>query len=363
MVTSGALPAARDLFSVRVMPVGAVERGLGYTVAGSLLARLLREAAAHGVDPEALLAAVQVEPAALQDPAARVARSAYHRAFELAATLSGRPDFGLLCGERATLEAFHVVGYVLAGQPCVADVLERLCGLHRLLDDASVDTVHVRGSRVTLVTQEPSRSAARPQQVAEFAVASLVSLLRAHTGGLCVPTRVAFMHPRPSSVLQHLRVFKVVPQFSRERIEVELESPATPLFHEVPPPLLTRHLERYARTLLAEMPARGFVDRVEHAVVARLSAGPPSVELTARALGMSARTLQRRLAEFGQSFVMVVDRVRKETARDCLARGDATLDEVAAAVGFRDARSLRRATRRWFGAPATALRRGRGDEP
>ena len=66
---------------------------------------------------------------------------------------------------------------------------------------------------------------------------------------------------------------------------------------------------------------------------------------------------------FGQSFVGVVDRVRKEIARDCLARDDATLDEVAAAVGFRDTRSLRRATRRWFGAPATALRRGRGDEP
>jgi AraC-like DNA-binding protein len=343
------------------MPAGAVERELGYTVAGSLLARLLREAAAHGADPEAILAAVGVERGALQDPAARVARRAYHRAFELAASLSGRPDFGLLCGERATLEAFHVVGYVLAGQARVADVLERLCALHRLLDDASVDAIHARGGRVTLVTQEPSRSAARPRQAAEFAVASLVSLLRAHTGGQCVPTRVAFMHPRPASVLQHVRVFKVVPQFSRERIEVELESPATPLFHEVPPPLLTRHLERYARSLLAELPARGFVDRVERAVLARLSAGPPSVKLTARALGMSARTLQRRLAELGQSFVGVVDRVRRETARHCLAREDATLDEVAAALGFRDARSLRRATRRWFGAPAAALRR-RGDE-
>lgn len=327
-------------------------------MAGSLLARLLRDVEALGVAPEAILSAIQVPQAALVDPAGRIARSAYHRAFELAASLTGTPDFGLLCGERATLEAFHVVGYVLAGQKNVADVLERLCALHRLLDDASVDIVRRKGSRVTLVTQEPSRSAARPRQAAEFAVASLVTLLRAHTGGRCVPTRIGFMHPRPTSVLQHVRVFKVVPQFSREHIEVELDGPATVLFHEVPPPLLTGHLERYARALLAELPARDFVDRVEQAVLARLSAGPPSVKLTARALGMSARTLQRRLAELGQSFGAVVDRVRKRVVRHCLEHDDAKLDEIAASVGFSDARSLRRATRRWFGAAAGTLRRG-----
>lgn len=343
------------------MREGFEQRDLGYTVAGSLLARLLRHAEEHGVAQEAVLSTIGVPEAALLDPAGRVARSAYHRAFELAASLADRPDFGLLCGERATLEAFHVVGYVLAGQKNVADVLERLCALHRLLDDASVDTIRRKGTRVTLVTQEPSRSAARPRQAAEFAVASLVTLLRAHTGGKCVPTRIAFMHPRPTSVLQHVRVFKVVPQFSCEHIEVELDGPSAPLFHEVPPPLLTRHLERYARSLLAELPACDFVARVERAVLARLSAGPPSVKLTARALGMSARTLQRRLAELGQSFGAVVDRVRKQVVRHCLELGDAKLDEIAASVGFRDARSLRRANRRWFGAAAGELRRGRGD--
>lgn len=70
---------------------------LGYTVAGSLLARLLRETQERGVAPGQLLSAVGVSDEGLLDPAARVARSAYHRAFELAAALSGEPDFG---GER-----------------------------------------------------------------------------------------------------------------------------------------------------------------------------------------------------------------------------------------------------------------------
>lgn len=329
---------------------------LGFTVAGSLLARLLRDVGEHGVDPEQVLAAIGVTREMLADPAARIARAAYHQAFELAATLTSQPDYGLLCGERASLDAFHVVGYVLAGQPSVVDVLTRLGALHRLLDDASVDSVERDGDRVTLVTREPSRSAARPRQAAEFAVASFVTLLLAHTGGKCVVRRVGFMHPRPASVLQHVRLFKCVPEFGCDHIVVELDGASVTLSAPGAAPGLIGHLERYARELLAGMPSEDFVVRVERAVLARLSAGPPTVEHTARALGMSTRTLQRRLRECGENFVGVVDRVRQDVARHCLASDDIKLDSIAAAVGFTDVRSLRRAARRWFGSSASAVR-------
>lgn len=338
------------------MRAGYAPGELGFTVAGSLLARLLGEVKRRGMAPEAILSEIGVSAATLQDPTARVARSAYHQAFELVATRADEPDFGLLCGERADLEAFHVVGYVLAGQRSVVELLERLSAFHRLLDDASVDTIRREGNQVTLVTQEPSRAAARPRQAAEFAVASFVTLLRAYTDGKCTPTRVAFMHPRPSSVRQHLRIFKVTPEFSCEHIEVELDG-SIPLAGALPPPGLTRHLERYATELLAQLPSGDFVDRVERAVLARLSAGPPSIRLVARALGMSTRTLQRRLAEVDQSFLGVVDRVRQDAVRHHLESDDAKLDHVAAAVGFTDPRSLRRAARRWFGTGAGAIRR------
>ncbi len=338
---------------------------LGYTVAGSLLARLLRDVGEHGVAPEQILSAVGVTKETLEDPAARIARAAYHQAFELAATLTGQADYGLLCGERASLDAFHVVGYVLAGQPSVVDVLTRLSALHRLLDDASVDTIERDGDRVTLVTQEPSRSAARPRQAAEFAVASFVTLLLAHTAGKCVVRRIGFMHPRPASVLQHVRLFKSVPEFGCDNIVVELDGASVALSapDAAPGPIglhgpsgLIGHLERYARDLLAEMPSDDFVVRVERAVLARLSAGPPTVEHTAKALGMSTRTLQRRLKEVGENFVGVVDRVRQDVVRHALESDDVKLDSIAAAVGFTDVRSLRRAARRWFGSSASAVR-------
>lgn len=67
----------------------------------------------------------------------------------------------------------------------------------------------------------------------------------------------------------------------------------------------------------------------------------------ARALGMSVATLRRRLAEEGASFRTLSSDVRRDAAASLLATGRG-LEDVAAELGFSDARSLRRACRVWF---------------
>ncbi|MES2033377.1 MAG: helix-turn-helix domain-containing protein, partial [Pseudomonadota bacterium] len=69
-------------------------------------------------------------------------------------------------------------------------------------------------------------------------------------------------------------------------------------------------------------------------------------------LGMSTATLRRRLAEAGSSFREVSSDARRRAAASLLAT-EHSLEDVAAQLGFSDARSLRRACRTWFGmAPA-----------
>jgi AraC-like DNA-binding protein len=331
----------------------------GFTVAGSLFTALLRRAAEHHVPGEALLAAAGLTRAALDQPEARVPRGAYHLAFERAAALAGQPDFGLLCGERPDLEAFHVVGHLLAGQPTVGAALERLIAFQRLLDDASSSALRRAGERATFVTLEPSPALARPRHAAEFAVAAFITNLRLHTAGRFAPTRVAFVHPRPASLDRHVRFFRVVPEFAAAAIEVEMDASALALPLVSPLVGLARHLERYAGELLARLVGDDLPARVKRTVLAALPAGPPSLQASARALGTSPRTLQRRLAALGETFQAIVDRARHEAVQHYLEHDDSKLDHVAAAVGFTDARSLRRASRRWFGSGASAVRRTR----
>jgi AraC-like DNA-binding protein len=76
----------------------------------------------------------------------------------------------------------------------------------------------------------------------------------------------------------------------------------------------------------------------------------------AAALGLSPRTLQRKLAGSGTSLSALVDEVRRDRAEDLRARGLYTLGEIAARVGFAEPASFTRAWRRWFGAPPSGGR-------
>jgi len=301
----------------------------------------------QGVAPQEVLDAAGLSRQSF-DPMARVSRWAYHRIFEAAAQLTGEANFGLQCGVDVDLGNFHVVGYVLSGQKTVSDALHRLSTLHRLLDDANITSVENRGSRVVLAVTEPSLSQARPRHVAEFGAASLVWLVRQHSRGRISPSRVSFAHRRPpGGVAEHMRILGVTPSFGQERIEVEYEDPEAELCGPRHPQGLASHLDVYADFLAANITEESFTRRVERAVFAGMASRHVSIEAVARALGMSGRTLQRRLKQANVTFRIVVDRVRRDAAQHYIKREGLRLPQVAEKVGFSDVSSLRRAMRKW----------------
>lgn len=92
--------------------------------------------------------------------------------------------------------------------------------------------------------------------------------------------------------------------------------------------------------------------------VRRHLAEPFSVPALAKAIGASPRTLARRLeASVGTGPLGFIHRVRLEAATHLLRSSTASLDDVAARVGYRDAGTLRRLIRRNLGVAAGALRR------
>lgn len=73
-------------------------------------------------------------------------------------------------------------------------------------------------------------------------------------------------------------------------------------------------------------------------------------------LSVSARSLQRRIADEGHSFSSLVADVRREIASNLLATTPMKLDAVAAFVGYNDTASFMRAFRSWEGMTPTEWR-------
>lgn len=87
-----------------------------------------------------------------------------------------------------------------------------------------------------------------------------------------------------------------------------------------------------------------------HRLLHTMPDGRLSVATAARALGVSRRTLERRLAATGSGYRQVLDDELKQRAGRLMKSGALSHAEIADRLGFKDPTSLSRASRRWFGA-------------
>ena len=103
---------------------------------------------------------------------------------------------------------------------------------------------------------------------------------------------------------------------------------------------------------------RGEFSRDVRQIVSRLlTRRHPNIQLVSGALGISARTLQRRLGDVGLTYVSVVAQVRADMARQMLADPAPKIGDVARAVGYSHAGHFTRAFLRWTGLTPREFRR------
>lgn len=99
-----------------------------------------------------------------------------------------------------------------------------------------------------------------------------------------------------------------------------------------------------------------FEDRTRAVLIESLPSGGVSVDVVARRLAVSARTLQRRLREEGTSFKGVVRELRESLARNYLGQTRLSASEIAYLLGFEETASFFRAFHRWTGTTPEAMR-------
>lgn len=83
----------------------------------------------------------------------------------------------------------------------------------------------------------------------------------------------------------------------------------------------------------------------------------PSAEEMARRLNISSRTLIRRLAESDLNYRRILDQVLKKKALEMIGAPDYPIHYIATRLGYADAKSFRRAFKRWCGVTPSDYRR------
>jgi len=85
--------------------------------------------------------------------------------------------------------------------------------------------------------------------------------------------------------------------------------------------------------------------------------GSPDIEVVASTIGVSVRTLQRRLHRLGTSYAGVARQVRRDAALQLLKNRQRTIGEIARKLGYADHPHFTRAFLGWMGVTPREFRR------
>ena len=300
------------------------------------------------LDVLALMHEAGLDPVALDSPDARFPTEKISRLWRLAVERSGNPAAGLAGALIAKPSLFDVVGYAMMSSPDLHGVLDRAARYIRIVSDAATLSVATHHDGYRLCLELLGGEDDVPWQRYCFDLMSLLSFLRWIMEGdlqaLALELRASPDNMQPDEITSGCPL----------RFGAGVNALLFALT-DVARPLPTAHAqlanvhERIAREYLARLDDSQIVTRVRAAILESLTDGQPQRAKVARTLGMSERTLQRRLETEGTSFRLLLDETHKEMARTYIERRDLSLAEVAYLLGFNDQSSLFRATQRWFG--------------
>ena len=131
-----------------------------------------------------------------------------------------------------------------------------------------------------------------------------------------------------------------------------------------PDETLSGYLEQLAKTVSSSLESgKSFLQRTRWAIWADLSSGRTSSRRTAKRLGLSVATLDRRLRDEGTNFSTALDSLRHELAVDLVRNTRLGSADIAFLLGYSAESSFRRAFRRWEGVSPRHLRPRRGRPP
>lgn len=340
-----------------------VPRSVAAGYVRTLLDALRDQRTAQPVSAEQVLREAGLSPALLDTPEGRLPHDAVSAIWLAALRLTGDGNLGLHVGEQVRPGSFDALGHLLMSCETLREAAVQADRFAPLVGGGGHFAARPEGADIRLLYMpfDPDWPCRRHR--VEAVLTATLTFTRWLCGRNIAPRSVRFRHAAPDGIAEHRRVFAAPVTFDAEDDSLLLAADALALPVRQASPALKSMLTDYADRALARLgDAAGDDDlrmRLADCIRGLLAGGhPPSIDTAAAALGMTPRTLQRRLAERGTGFQDEVAALRCAMAKALLRDPDRSMASVAARLGFADVANFHRAFKAWTGATPAQWRRG-----
>ena len=343
-MSNGTLNSERDLASI--------------PMAGGGLSRLaIARLKSAGVPVAPLLRRAGLTPELIDDPEVRLSVRSQITLLEEAATALKDDCIGFTLARDHDPREIGLLYYVMASSQTLGEALKRIARYSKITNEALVFGYR-EGNRLIISLSYSGVPRHSDRHQIEFCMFAAIRICRMLTGQNLVPQHFTIAHHRSGGTSEMARFVGTKVQFGADTDEFALNVDAREL------PLI--HADNYLNDLLLKYCEAALAYRrgdlgqlrtkVENAISSLLPHGRVILGDVARRLGMSERTLARRLSDEGLNFTEILQQLRRDLAVRYLDDRKLHVSKIAWLLGFHEVSAFTHAFKRWTGKTPSQMR-------
>ena len=310
-----------------------------------------------GVPVAPLLKRVGLTPELIADPEARLSVRSQVTLLDEAATALKDDCIGFTLARDFDPRDLGLLYYVMASSQSLGEALKRLARYSKITNEAVVFGYR-EANRLTISLSYSGVPRHSDRHQIEFCMFAVIRICRLLTGRHLVPQHFTIAHHRSGNTSEMSRFVGTKVQFGTgtDEFSLEFDTRELPLIHS--DNRLNDLLLKYCELGLAHRrdDLSQLRSKVENAISSRLPHGRVLVGDIAPTLGMSRRTLERKLSEEGLNFTEVIQQLRRDLAVRYLKERNLHVSKIAWLLGFHEVSSFTHAFKRWTGKTPSQMR-------
>jgi AraC-like DNA-binding protein len=299
-----------------------------------------------GLDIDAILRRAQLPRSRFSVPKPQGTTSEFFALWHAVEAENADPLLGLRIGVEVLPDENNVVSLAAMHSPTLGEGLRKLARYKRLVCPEKV-SIEIEDGEARLRFEWLLAEDAPPSLLTDIIFAGITNLAQRGTETSIKPRRLEFMR-RAANEDMLQRHFGCELRFDAPHDLMVFDEAVLAL------PMVNRNAQLLAvllpgleKAVGQDDEARTLADDVRATLNEAICGDRPAIAKVAKSLGMSPRTMQRRLGELGTTYQEVLDEVRRQSARRLLANTDLAIGEVAFLLGFEEVNSFTRAFQAW----------------
>lgn len=305
-----------------------------------------------------LLEAVGLDQQALRDPLLRIPYADMMMLSELASRMTKDVAFGLHVGEQVEQNSYGIVGCSVVTSATLGEALRSLQRYLPIWTNVGAFKLNVEQSVAHFQWKYWEDSLPEPRHDIEMTMAAVARFNRLSDGPAWKPREVWFAHAKPKDVSEHARIFRAPVRFGMPVNSLLLDRGLLDLPMRAANSVAHQVITAAADQLLTTGSGKAnLTQSVLSFIRQRLCSGDFNLQDASRHLGLSRRTLQRKLRQESSSHRRLIEQARQELSRYLLVGTRATVTETAYALGFAEPSAYHHAFQKWYGTAPQVYRR------